>query len=130
MLVMVLAWLAGYLAILLAGLILLRVVRGVTPAISGPDRALGGALGMLKGGLIVYVAVTILLLFQEPVKNVLPEASGEVGRSRVAEIVNIHNPLLGWMREVQGKIRRSDLGANLRALSGGGDSTGSGKEAA
>lgn len=105
MLLPVLAWVAAYFALLLAGLLLLRVLRGAAPAVSGPDRALGGLLGMLKGGLIVYVAVTVVLFFEKPLESISLEASRDLRRSRVAAVVKEGNPLLEWMREVQERVR-------------------------
>ncbi len=109
LLVLVLAWLAGYLILLVTGMLLLRVVRGVTSSISGSDRAMGGLIGMLKGGLIVYALVTVLLFFQDPFRKFVPEASGEMKESRVVNIVKENNPLMDWMEELQERIREIDL---------------------
>jgi hypothetical protein len=106
---LVLAWLAGYVALRLAGFILLKILRGVVSSLSGPDRALGGLMGMVKGGVIVYVGVTVVLFFQEPLETRFPAASAELDRSRVVAMVGKSNPLLGWMREIEERLREKDL---------------------
>lgn len=125
---LVLAWVAGYVALRLAGWILLKILRGVGSSLSGPDRALGSLLGMLKGGIIVYVGVTVVLLFQEPLEKRFPVVSAELGRSRVVAMVGQSNPLLGWMRDMQERLRAKDLRVTFSVLQDGGASEGQGSE--
>jgi len=109
-LVLGLGWLAGYLLLLLAGMLVLRAVRAATSSIRVPDRILGGALGALKGGLIVFGAVTALLLFDEPIGKFLPEFAQEMKTSRVAAALRGNNPLLEWMQGVESRVREMDVG--------------------
>jgi len=118
-LVVVLAWFAVYVAVLLMGKILLRVVRGANPSIGVSDRFLGGMFGAVKGGLIVFVLVWFVLFVEDPVSKLLPEFSRELKCSRVALFVKTHDLLFFWVRKIEDKVRETEghlspLGVNMR----------------
>ena len=95
LLTMGLAWLLGYLLILLAGMILVRILRGSSRTLSILDRILGGALGALKGALVAYFLICVLLLFEDPLREHVPELPRQLEASRVARFVRDHNVLKG-----------------------------------
>jgi uncharacterized membrane protein required for colicin V production len=122
-LVVMLAWLAGYVAVLLMGKILLRVVRGANPSLGVSDRFLGGMFGAVKGGMIVFVLVSFVLFLEDPVSKLLPEFSQELKCSRVALFVKQHDLLSPWVRKLEDKVKETEvhlspLGANMQVQVG------------
>ena len=93
LLCLVLAWLLGYLCILLAGMILLRIVRGSPRSPTGTDRFLGGVLGALKACVIVYFVIGVLLLFKGTIQKYTPNMALEFKDSKITTFVEQHNVL-------------------------------------
>ncbi len=112
-LTLLLGWLLGYLAIIVAGSILLRIVRGSSKTISGLDRVLGAALGTLKGGLIIYAVICVLLFFEKPMEKLLPELIEEMNRSRIAAFSGEHNLLSPWMESIEKRLREHEFNVSL-----------------
>lgn len=91
---LVLAWIGSYILLALGGGLLVRILRGASQGVRTLDRFTGGLLGALKGVLVVYLAVSVLLLFRQPVGETLPGLRQTLRESRVAAFVDEHN-LLG-----------------------------------
>lgn len=88
-----LAWLGCYLALLVAGSIVVRILRGASRTVNAVDRVLGGLLGGLIGIMVAYLGVSALLLLAAPLGRVLPLEKLEVDRSTFASVVQRHNLL-------------------------------------
>jgi len=88
-----LGFLASYIAILLTGKIVVRVIRNASGSIKILDRMLGGGLGAAKGFLIVYLIACAIVLLRGPLQNLLPEKTLDLQNSRLAAFAEQHNVL-------------------------------------
>jgi uncharacterized membrane protein required for colicin V production len=88
-----LAWVAGYIAILLIGKVLVRIIKGSSGSIDFLDRILGGLLGAAKGFLIVYLMACVLVLLRAPLDKLIPDKYPDLKKSRLAAFAEQHNVL-------------------------------------
>lgn len=86
-----LAWVACYIALILIGTLLVKIVRGSSESIKFLDRILGGGLGAAKGFLIVYLIACALVLLREPLQKLMPERLLDLEASRLARFAEEHN---------------------------------------
>ena len=85
------AWVGCYFGIVLAGTVLIKLVRGTSRSLKSMDRLLGGLLGGIKGCLIVYVIVSGLILLNAPLNNIIPEKYIDPKDSQVVAFVEEFN---------------------------------------
>ncbi len=88
-----LGWTACYIAILLVGLIVAKILKKSSDSIKFMDRVLGGALGSAKGFLIVYLIACALVLLREPLQKLVPREYLDLNDSRLAAFAEQHNVL-------------------------------------
>jgi len=93
MLSLFLAWLASYVVLIIVGSIIARIIRGSSKSLKFLDRVLGGALGALKGALIVYLVVCAILMFREPLESIVPSEYLDLEESQVAAFAKDNNIL-------------------------------------
>jgi len=86
-----LAWMACYLALILIGTILVKIIRGSSQSIKFLDRILGGGLGAIKGFLIVYLIACALVLLRDPLQKLIPDKYLDLKTSRLAVFAEQHN---------------------------------------
>ena len=86
-----LAWVACYIALILIGTLLVKMIRGSSESIKFLDRILGGGLGAAKGFLIVYLIACALVLLREPLQKLIPERYLDLEASRLAVFAEEHN---------------------------------------
>jgi uncharacterized membrane protein required for colicin V production len=86
-----LAWVACYIALILVGTVLVRIIRGSSQSIKFLDRIMGGGLGAVKGFLIVYLIACALVLLREPLKELVPNKYLDLRTSRLAVFAEQHN---------------------------------------
>jgi membrane protein required for colicin V production len=108
---LVLAWLASYIVLALAGRILVRILRGSSGGIRFVDRVLGGILGGAKGALVAYLAACVLLTLREPMEKTDLVKFLDLNSSRVVATVSEYNVL--WMTSLPDVSRLSEMVANL-----------------
>ncbi|UCG39537.1 MAG: CvpA family protein, partial [bacterium] len=97
LLALFLGWMACYIAIILVGTILVKIIKGSSGSIKFLDRIMGGALGAAKGFLIIYLILCALVLFREPIHRVIPDKYLDLKGSRLAAFAEQHN-LLSMIR--------------------------------
>ena len=90
---LVLAWIVCYLALVITGRILLRLIRGSSTSLKFLDRILGGVLGGVKGALIVYLLVCAVLFLEKHLDKVVPAEYLDLKDSRVAAFAKDYNLL-------------------------------------
>ena len=88
-----LGWVAVYIAIVLIGTLVVKIIRRSSRSVSFLDRILGGALGSAKGFLIVYLIACALVLLRDPLNHVLPKRHLDLKGSRLAAFAEQHNVL-------------------------------------
>jgi len=86
-----LAWVACYIALILIGTVLVRIIRGSSQSIKFLDRVMGGGVGAFKGFLIVYLIACALVLLREPLKELIPNQYPDLSTSRLAVFAEQHN---------------------------------------
>jgi uncharacterized membrane protein required for colicin V production len=90
---MFLAWVGCYIVLILAGTILVKIIKGSSESIKFLDRILGGGLGAAKGFLIVYVIACALVLLRDPLQELIPNKYLDFETSRLAAFAEEHNIL-------------------------------------
>ncbi len=116
-----LGWVAAYLAIVLIGTLVVKIIRKSSTSISFLDRVLGGALGSAKGFLIVYLIACALVLLRDPLDRVAPQRHLDLKSSRLAAFAEQHNvfskisfPELDRLRELTSALNgKKSLRAGL-----------------
>jgi uncharacterized membrane protein required for colicin V production len=93
LLALFLGWMACYIAIILIGTIVAKIIKKSSGSIKVLDRILGGALGSVKGFLIVYLIACALVLLREPLKDLVPKKHLDLKGSRLAAFAEEHNVL-------------------------------------
>jgi uncharacterized membrane protein required for colicin V production len=88
-----LGWMACYIAIILIGMVIARIVKKSSGSIKVMDRILGGGLGSAKGFLIVYLIACALVLLREPLEELIPKEHFDLQISRLAAFAEEHNVL-------------------------------------
>ena len=88
---LIVAWIGCYLVLVVAGKILIRLIRGSSTSLKSLDRILGGLLGGFKGALIVYLLVCVVLFFGKPLEQVVPAEYLDLKDSRVAAFAKEFN---------------------------------------
>jgi uncharacterized membrane protein required for colicin V production len=88
-----LGWVACYIAIILIGTIVARIIKKSSGSIKVLDRVLGGGLGSAKGFLIVYLIACALVLLREPLEELIPKKHFDLKASRLAAFAEQHNVL-------------------------------------
>ncbi len=86
-----LGWIACYIAIILIGTIVAKILKKSSDSIKFMDRVMGGALGSAKGFLIVYLIACALVLLREPLQRVVPNEYLDFKDSRLAAFAEEHN---------------------------------------
>ena len=86
-----LAWVVCYIALILIGTILVKIIRGSSQSIKFLDRIMGGGLGAIKGFLIVYLVACALVLLREPLQRLVPDKYLDLKTSRLAVFAEQHN---------------------------------------
>ena len=86
-----LAWVACYIALILIGTILVKIIRGSSESIKFLDRIMGGGLGAIKGFLIVYLIACALVLLRDPLQRLIPDKYLDLKTSRLAVFAEQHN---------------------------------------
>ncbi len=88
-----LGWVACYIAIILIGTIVAKIIKKSSGSIKALDRILGGGLGSAKGFLIVYLIACALVLLREPLEDLVPRKYLDLKGSRLAAFAEQHNVL-------------------------------------
>lgn len=86
----------SYLVLALLARLLVMLVHRTSPTASVTDRVLGGLVGVLKGGILSYFLVSLLLSAQAEVGRPMPALDAE--RSWAAAFVRAHSlgPVRDW----------------------------------
>ena len=93
LLALFLGWMACYIAIILVGTIIAKIIKKSSGSIKVLDRILGGGLGSAKGFLIVYLIACALVLLREPLEELIPKKHFDLKGSRLAAFAEEHNVL-------------------------------------
>jgi len=88
-----LGWMACYIAIILIGTIIAKILKRSSDSIKFMDRILGGTLGSAKGFLIVYLIACAFVLLREPLESLVPKKYLDLKDSRLAAFAEQHNVL-------------------------------------
>jgi len=115
-----LGWIACYIAIIVVGTIIAKIIKKSSGSIKVLDRILGGGLGSAKGFLIVYLIACALVLLREPLEELVPKKHFDLKGSWLAAFAEEHNvlsrigmPELGKLEELtsafQNRKRRRAL---------------------
>jgi uncharacterized membrane protein required for colicin V production len=88
---LLLGWIGCYIAIIVIGTIVVRILKNSSDSIKLLDRFLGGALGSVKGLLIVYLLACALVLLRAPLQEFVPEKQLDLKESRFAAFAERHN---------------------------------------
>ncbi len=87
-----------YLVLALVARLVVKVVHSTGPTVSATDRILGGLVGVLKGAVLSYFLVSLLLSAQAEVGRPMPALDSD--RSWAASVVRTYS--LGRVREWSG----------------------------
>jgi uncharacterized membrane protein required for colicin V production len=88
-----LGWMACYIALILVGTIVAKIIKKSSGSIKVLDRILGGGLGSAKGFLVVYLIACALVLLREPTEKLIPKEHFDLQGSRLAAFAEEHNVL-------------------------------------
>ena len=88
-----LGWMACYIALIVVGTIIAKIIKKSSGSIKVLDRILGGALGSAKGFLVVYLIACALVLLRDPLEELIPKEHFDLQGSRLAAFAEERNVL-------------------------------------
>ncbi|WP_164856215.1 CvpA family protein [Lujinxingia sediminis] len=85
-----------YVGVVLAGWLAVKILRTSSPTLGTVDRLAGAGLGGMKGLILVYFAVVLVVLIETPLTRYDPDNALGLREGRAAEFVRSHNVLAPW----------------------------------
>lgn len=85
-----------YSTLVIAGWVLIRVIRFASNTLGCLDRVGGATFGAMKALLMVYLAVVLVVLLEGPLRESDPENKLRLREGHLTEFVNQHNVVAPW----------------------------------
>ncbi|WP_158542546.1 CvpA family protein [Lujinxingia litoralis] len=108
-----------YAGVVFAGWLAVRILRMASDTLGKLDRFAGAMLGALKGLILVYFAVVLVVLIENPLTEHDPDNALGLQGGRAATFVKAHNVLAPWqfpnLRRLHDALVGGALAVELRA---------------
>lgn len=115
---LLMAGVAIYAGVVFAGWVAVKILRTASDTLGRLDRLGGAALGGLKGLLLVYFAVVLVVLIEKPLSEHDPENALGLREGRATEFVRANNVLAPWQFPNLGRLHDALMCAELAAEHG------------
>ncbi|TXD39686.1 CvpA family protein [Lujinxingia vulgaris] len=110
-----------YVGVVLAGWVAVRILRATSQTLGKLDRLAGAGLGGIKGLILVYFAVVLVVLIETPLTRYDPDNALGLREGRAAEFVREHNVLAPWQFPDLRRLHDALMSGQLAAESGAHD---------
>lgn len=103
----VIAGLALYVSVALAGWVVVKLMRLVSSTLDILDRLGGAGIGALKAAILVYLLAVLVVLMEGPIKESDPDDEMRILDGHVTEFVADYNILAPWQFPELGELHRA-----------------------
>lgn len=86
-------WFLSYFIINLISTIIVNKIRGGSKSFSATDRFVGSIFGFIKGLVVIYLILGYLIVYNEPVKKLIPEFEKYTKNSIIVQFISKYNLL-------------------------------------